>query len=331
MEKFSARMAFRAPSWHRYSDSIEQGDPMFFHNDEGKSASKRLPERNTRGCAQALSIAVNYLKENSTLTQRTRKHRFCGLLVCVVLLFSLYAGAADKGLAATPPMGWNSWNHFGCSGLNETVIKQTAAAMVSSGMKAAGYRYVNLDDCWMAARRDLNGNLVPDPTRFPSGMLALASYIHSLGLRIGLYEDVGTATCQERPGSYGHYQQDADTFASWGIDYIKMDWCNNTGLDPKTQYTQFGHALASAKGNIVLSICDWGTKQPWTWAPKVGNTWRTTPDKHSGCDQRLCRVGRTGCMERSGYARGWQWRHDRYRVPIALLHVGHVGRATYCR
>jgi alpha-galactosidase len=89
---------------------------------------------------------------------------------------------------------------------------------------------------------------------------------------------VGTATCQERPGSYGHYQQDANTFASWGIDYIKMDWCNNTGLDPATQYTQFAQALTSAKGNIVFSICDWGTKQPWNWAPALGNSWRTTPD-----------------------------------------------------
>lgn len=251
---------------------------MFFHNDKGKSASERLPEGSIRGCTQALSIAIDYPKETFKSTRRRRKHRLCGLLTCVVLLFSLYAGAADNGLAATPPMGWNSWNHFGCGGLNEIVIEQTATAMVSSGMKAAGYQYVNLDDCWMAAHRDSNGNLVPDPTRFPSGMPALVSYIHNLGLKIGLYEDVGTATCQERPGSYGHYQQDANIFASWGIDYIKMDWCNNTGLDPKTQYTQFAHALAKAKGNIIFSICDWGTKQPWTWAPKIGNTWRTTPD-----------------------------------------------------
>lgn len=175
-------------------------------------------------------------------------------------------------------MGWNSWNHFGCSGLNETVIEQTATELASSGMQAAGYQYVNLDDCWMATSRDANGNLVPDPTKFPSGMPALVSYVHNLGLKIGLYEDAGTATCQGRPGSYGYYQQDANTYASWGIDYIKLDWCNSTGLDPQTQYTQFGQALANAGGKITFSLCDWGTNTPWTWAPAVGNLWRTTSD-----------------------------------------------------
>jgi len=202
--------------------------------------------------------------------------RICAALV--VLLWDPHARASSNGLALTPPMGWNSWNHFGCSGLNETVVEQTATAMVSSGMQASGYRYINLDDCWMAPSRDANGNLVPDVTKFPSGMPALVSYIHNLGLKIGLYEDVGTATCQGRPGSYGYYQQDADTFAAWGIDYIKLDWCNTAGLDPQTQYTQFQQALASAGGSIVFSLCDWGTETPWIWAPAVGNLWRTTGD-----------------------------------------------------
>ncbi len=204
-----------------------------------------------------------------------------GLWVCAVVLVLLgapYARASNNGLALTPPMGWNSWNHFGCSGLNETVVEQTATAMVSSGMQAAGYRYINLDDCWMAPSRDANGNLVPDPTKFPSGMPALVSYVHNLGLKIGIYEDAGTATCQGRPGSYGYYEQDADTFAAWGVDYIKLDWCNTAGLDPQAQYTQFQQALASAGGNIVFSLCDWGTNTPWIWAPAVGNLWRTTGD-----------------------------------------------------
>jgi alpha-galactosidase len=184
-----------------------------------------------------------------------------------------------NGQSLTPAMGWSSWNHYGCSGLNETVIEQQATAMSTSGMKAAGYTYINLDDCWMAANRDANGNLVSDPTNFPSGMPALVSYVHNLGLKIGLYEDVGTQTCDGgHPGSYGHYQQDATTFASWGIDYIKMDWCSNSGLDPQTQYTQFSQALTVANANVVYSVCDWGTKQPWSWAAAIANSWRTTPD-----------------------------------------------------
>lgn len=184
-----------------------------------------------------------------------------------------------NNLALTPAMGWSSWNHYGCSGVNETVIEQQATAMVSSGLKAAGYTYINLDDCWMAAKRDANGNLVPDPTKFPDGMPALVSYVHGLGLKIGLYEDVGTTTCDNgNPGSSGHYQQDANTFAAWGIDYIKMDWCSNSGLDPQTAYTQFSQALAATNSNIVFSICDWGTKEPWNWAPAIANSWRTTPD-----------------------------------------------------
>jgi hypothetical protein len=196
----------------------------------------------------------------------------------MTLPFASHVKAANNGLALTPPMGWSSWNHYGCGGLSETVIEHTASAMVNSGMKAAGYTYVNLDDCWMAASRDAFGNLIPDPTNFPSGMPALVSYVHNLGLKIGLYEDVGATTCQGRPGSYGHYQQDANTFSSWEIDYLKMDWCNNTGLDPATQYAQFAQALTAANRNFVFSICDWGTKQPWNWAPGIGNSWRTTPD-----------------------------------------------------
>lgn len=196
----------------------------------------------------------------------------------VANMFRWSWSAGYNGQSLTPPMGWSSWNHFGCGGLNETAVKQQASAMASNGMKAAGYSYVNLDDCWMASNRDSNGNLVPDPTNFPSGMPALVSYVHNLGLKIGLYEDVGTETCDGRPGSYGYYAQDAATFANWGIDYIKMDWCSNTGLDPQTQYTQFSQALTAANANVVFSICDWGTKQPWTWASAVGNSWRTTPD-----------------------------------------------------
>ena len=184
------------------------------------------------------------------------------------------ARALDNGLALSPPMGWNSWNFFGCS-INETIVKQEADAMVSSGMKAAGYEYINLDDCWQNGR-DASGNIVADPTKFPSGIASLAQYVHSKGLKLGLYTDAGTQTCQGRPGSYGFYPQDANTYSSWGVDYIKVDWCNTTGLDPQTQYQQFRDALANT--SIEFSICDWGTNSPWLWGPATGNLWRTTGD-----------------------------------------------------
>jgi len=175
-------------------------------------------------------------------------------------------------------MGWNSWNHFGCDELNENVIERVTSALVSTGMKASGYVYVTLDDCWMAETRDASGKLFADPQKFPSGMQALVDHVHSQGLKIGLYEDAGTATCAGRPGSFGHYSQDAATFAAWGIDYLKIDWCNTPNLDPVTQYTQFAHALRDANSNIVISICDWGIALPWKWAPSIANLWRTTPD-----------------------------------------------------
>ena len=129
-------------------------------------------------------------------------------------------------LAATPPMGWNSWNKFGCK-IDENLIHETADAMVKSGMKAAGYQYINIDDCWMAKERDANGNLQPDPVRFSHGIRALADYVHSKGLKLGIYSSAGTATCQNFPASLDHEVADANIFASWGVDYLKYDNCNN--------------------------------------------------------------------------------------------------------
>jgi alpha-galactosidase len=181
-----------------------------------------------------------------------------------------------NGLARTPPMGWNSWNHFACN-VNEQTIRETADAMVATGMRDAGYRYVVIDDCWQVAR-DANGVLVADPQRFPHGIKALADYIHSKGLLFGIYTDAGTNTCQGRPGTLGHEDQDARTFAAWGVDYVKEDWCHAQNLDAPTQYAKFRDALARTGRPIVLSICEWGSNQPWDWAPRVGNLWRTTDD-----------------------------------------------------
>ena len=173
-------------------------------------------------------------------------------------------------------MGWNSWNHFACN-VNEQTIRETADAMVASGMRDAGYRYVVIDDCWQVAR-DAKGALVADPQRFPHGIKALADYVHSKGLLFGIYTDAGTNTCQGRPGTLGHEEQDARTFAAWGVDYVKEDWCHAQHLDAPTQYAKFRDALMRTGRPIVLSICEWGSNQPWEWAPRVGNLWRTTDD-----------------------------------------------------
>jgi len=179
-------------------------------------------------------------------------------------------------LALTPPMGWNSWNKFACD-VSEKLIRETADAVVSSGMKDAGYQYVNIDDCWQV-RRDAQGTIVADPTRFPSGIKALADYVHSKGLKLGVYTDAGTLTCQKRPGSLDHELQDMKTYAGWGVDYVKIDWCHAEGLDPATQYAKFRDAIAQSGRPIVFSICNWGVKAPWSWGPHTGNLWRTTGD-----------------------------------------------------
>lgn len=181
-----------------------------------------------------------------------------------------------NGLALTPPMGWNSWNHFGCR-VDETVIRGAADAMVASGMRDVGYQYVIIDDCWQGERDEL-GFIRPDPKRFPSGMKALADYVHGKGLKLGIYSDAGAKTCGGRAGSRGREFQDARTYAEWGIDYLKYDWCNTEGLNAAAAYTTMRDAIRAAGRPIVLGICEWGENQPWTWGPAVGHLWRTTGD-----------------------------------------------------
>jgi alpha-galactosidase len=180
------------------------------------------------------------------------------------------APTCEGGLACTPPMGWNSWNKFGCN-IDDKTIRAIADSMVSSGMKDAGYQYVNIDDCWQTSR-DGSGTIVPG-SNFPD-MKALADYVHDKGLKLGVYSDRGTKTCAGRPGGEGHETQDANTYASWGVDYLKYDNCNAT-QDMKTQYTTMGNALKACGRPIVFSICAWGFQ---SWMPSVGNLWRTTGD-----------------------------------------------------
>lgn len=189
-----------------------------------------------------------------------------------------FGRALDNGLARTPPMGWNSWNKFACKGINEKVVRETADAMASNGMKDAGYQFVVIDDCWQTGR-DAAGNIVADPERFPSGIKALADYIHGKGLKFGIYTDAGTMTCAKRMGSIGHEYQDAKQYANWGVDYLKEDWCNTLpGQNSESSYTLMRNALAESGRPIVFSICEWGSTKPWLWAGPIGNLWRSTGD-----------------------------------------------------
>ena len=173
-------------------------------------------------------------------------------------------------------MGWNSWNKFACN-VRDDLVRKAADAIVKTGMKDAGYQYVVIDDCWQVSR-DKDGNIVVDAERFPGGIKPLADYVHSLGLKFGIYSDAGTKTCQGRPGSLGHEAQDARQYAAWGVDYLKYDWCNTEKQDARTSYAVMRDALAQAGRPIVFSICEWGTAKPWLWAADVGNLWRTTGD-----------------------------------------------------
>ncbi len=179
-------------------------------------------------------------------------------------------------LSASPPMGWNSWNRFACD-IDEDLIRQTADAMVSSGLRDAGYEYLNLDDCWQSARAG-DGTIIADPERFPSGIPALAKYVHDRGFKFGLYTCAGTLTCQERPGSYGYEELDARTYAAWGVDFVKVDWCFTDGLDSRERYTVMHDALERSGRPMVHSICNWGRASPWAWGAEAGQLWRTSGD-----------------------------------------------------
>jgi alpha-galactosidase len=200
-------------------------------------------------------------------------------ILAFLLTSSAYAQTSpSKGLALTPPMGWNTWNKFGCN-VSADLVKGAADAMVSSGMKDAGYQYIVIDDCWQE-KRDDKANIVPYADRFPNGMKAVADYVHSKGLKFGIYSDAGTKTCGGKPGGLGHEYQDALMYASYGVDYLKYDWCNTLpGQDARASYKNMREALDASGRPIVLSICEWGGRQPWLWGSEVGgNLWRTTGD-----------------------------------------------------
>ncbi len=179
-------------------------------------------------------------------------------------------------LADTPQMGWSTWNKFQ-GNISEDIIKGIADAMVESGLRDAGYTYINIDDCWHG-KRDCNGFIQVDSVKFPNGMKSVADYVHSKGLKLGIYSDAGTETCGGMPGSLGHEYQDAIQYARWDVDYLKYDWCNTPNINPQGAYQLISDALRAAGRPIFLSMCEWGNSRPWKWAKEVGHSWRTTPD-----------------------------------------------------
>lgn len=199
-----------------------------------------------------------------------------GTTVSLALGVTCGLQAQNAPLAPTPPMGWNSWNHFACE-VSAAIIRMQADAMVKSGMQAAGYRYVNIDGCWQG-QRDAQGFIRPN-ARFPD-MKALADYVHRQGLKIGIYSSPGTKDCEGYEGSYGHEEQDAQTYANWGMDYLKYDLCSYEGQgDQIVAYKKMGDALKKTRRSIVYSLCQYGMNKVWTWGPSVGgHLWRTTDD-----------------------------------------------------
>ncbi len=179
----------------------------------------------------------------------------------------------------TPPMGWNSWNTFGWQ-ISDSLIRETALAMKEKGYLDAGYRYIVIDDCWSLHERDAEGRLVPDPEKFPRGMKDLADYVHSLGFLFGMYSCAGVLTCGGYPASYDHEFIDAQTFASWGVDYLKYDFCNfPANADGMNRYATMSMALKASGRDILLAACNWGTDEPWKWMKSIGaHMYRSTGD-----------------------------------------------------
>ena len=240
-------------------------------------------------------------------------------LTGATIAYLVPASAATGSPAVTPPLGWNSWNTFGCN-INEAKIKGAADAMVNSGMKAAGYQYVVVDDCWQATTRDSAGNLRSDPARFPSGMKALGDYIHGRGLKFGIYQAPREKTCAQMfnglggaTGALGHEQQDANTFASWGVDFLKYDWCSGWGTvnDQITSFSTMRDALRATGRPIVYSInpnsAHANTGPSYDWG-SVADMWRTTEDItdkwSSGC-RADCFMGITEILDVQAPIHGW--------------------------
>lgn len=233
-------------------------------------------------------------------------------------LFAGLSAQKFEKLGKTPPMGWNSWNRYHCD-VSEKLIMAMADAMATNGMKDAGYAYIVIDDCWQVSR-DENGNIVADKERFPNGMKYLADYVHSKGLKFGIYSSAGTVTCQRRPGGFGHEYQDALFYARSGVDFLKYDWCGSSTQDAKSSYTNMRDALYTAGRPILFSICEWGSSKPWEWAGNVGHMWRTTGDISDSWNSMIDIFDRQKDLAR--YAGPGKWNDP------DMLEVGNGGMTT---
>lgn len=210
-------------------------------------------------------------------------------IALIVLLLTRSSTAYDNGLAITPAMGWNTWNKYGCN-INEDLIISAAQAIKSEGLDRFGYNYINIDDCWQAARRGPHDEPVADPEKFPKGIKHLSDRIHELGLKIGIYSDAGKYTCGKRFGSLGYESIDAKAYARWGIDYLKYDNCYNEGLSgtpniSATRYRTMRDALNSTGRPILYSICQWGEDSVWNWGSTIANSWRMSGDIYDNFDR----------------------------------------------
>lgn len=204
------------------------------------------------------------------------KRTFAIILATTLAFPAIILAQKWEGVADTPQMGWNSWNKF-AHRLNEQLVRETADAMVSEGLLDAGYVYLNMDDCWHG-ERDENGFITCNAEKFPSGIKAVSDYVHSKGLKFGIYSDAGRKTCAGYEGSFGHEYQDALQYARWGVDYLKYDWCSSENINPQGAYALMRDALRASGRPIFFSMCEWGSNKPWLWASEVGNSWRTTGD-----------------------------------------------------
>lgn len=227
-------------------------------------------------------------------------------------------------LAKTPPLGWNSWNTFGHQ-ISADVVRETADAFVETGLKDAGYEYIVIDDLWEADGRK-NGRLTWDTEKFPDGIPLLAEYVHSKGLKFGIYSCAGSHTCEGKPASYGYEEVDAMTFAEWGVDFLKYDFCYMPpGVDGPMLYRRMGQALRAAGRPIVFSVCEWGTNKPWEWGASAGShMWRTTGDIFDSWES-IIEIGFRKQAGLEAYAGPGRW-NDPDMLVVGMYGKGNVAR-----
>jgi len=241
------------------------------------------------------------------------------VIVAVLALAAALGVAYNNGEAERPAMGWNTWCAYGPCGTDrcyEWEVKAVANAMLANGMHAAGYRYINLDDCWASHLRTADGALQPSPDRFPSGIPALTAWLHARGFKFGLYTSAGNRTCESGgrpfpiPGSFGHYKQDAATFASWGVDYVKVDWCGDDLTNPEAQHTAFSHALNATGRHMWLELCRGYSYPPPPYVAAVANSWRISGDHHDQWANSASDIEHAALAAATGRSGKYNWGYN---------------------